>query len=83
MPELEKQVKWVVAQHRRDLETNNFVGVFMPETLGRRAKREAKELGWQWLFQAKILTLIQMRAAMGVFTVISNLFNRALRVAVR
>ena len=35
VPELEKQVKWVVAQHRRDLETNNFVGVFMPETLGR------------------------------------------------
>ena len=35
VPELEKQVKRVVAQHRRDLETNNFVGVFMPETLGR------------------------------------------------
>lgn len=84
VPELQKQVKRVLAQHKRDLKTNNFGGVFMPETLGRqRAKREAKELGWQWLFPAKTLTLIPDEGCYRRYHSYQQPFNRALRVAVR
>lgn len=56
---LEQQVRRVAKQLERDLESSDFGGVFMPESLGkRRAEREAKELRWQWLFPAKGLTLV-------------------------
>jgi len=49
----------VTKQLERDLETPDFGGAFMPESLSkRRAQREAKELRWQWLFPAKALTLV-------------------------
>lgn len=84
VPELQKQVKRVVAQHKRDLKKKDFGGVFMPETLGRqRAKREAKELGWQWLFPAKTLTLIPDEGCYRRYHSYQQPFNRALRVAVR
>ncbi len=58
-PELEKQMERVAKLLDHDLENPDFAGVFMPETLGsRRARREAKEYHWQWLFPAKELTLL-------------------------
>jgi integron integrase len=57
--ELKRQVNRVAKQLDRDLETPDFGGAFMPESLSkRRAQREAKELRWQWLFPAKELTLV-------------------------
>lgn len=83
-PELRKQVKRVVAQHKRDLKTKDFGGVFMPETLGRqRAKREAQELGWQWLFPAKTLTLVPDEGCYRRYHSYPQPFNRVLRSAVR
>ncbi|CAA6693621.1 MULTISPECIES: integron integrase [unclassified Lentimonas] len=56
---LKQQVRRVAKQLERDLESSDFGGVFMPESLGkRRAQREAKELQWQWLFPAKALTMV-------------------------
>ncbi len=81
---LEEQVKRVATQHKRDLKTKDFGGVFMPETIGRqRAKREAKELGWQWLFPAKTLTLVPEEGCYRRYHSYQQPFNRALRAAVR
>jgi hypothetical protein len=56
---LKRQMARVTKQLERDLESPDFAGAFMPESLGkRRAQREAKELQWQWLFPAKALTLV-------------------------
>lgn len=58
-PDLLAQVKRVEMQLERDEGTSNFGGVFMPDSLGRqRAKREARDLDWQWVFPAKELTLV-------------------------
>ena len=57
--ELERQVARVSKQLERDLAAPDFSGAFMPESLSRRrAKSEAKELRWQWVFPAKELTLV-------------------------
>ena len=83
-PELEKQVKRVTAQHKRDLRRKDFGGVFMPESLSRRrARSEAKELGWQWLYPAKTLTLVPDEGLYRRYHSYEQPFNRALRVAVR
>ncbi len=58
-PELERQTQRVAKLLEKDLGNPDFAGVFMPGTLGsRRAKLEAKDLQWQWLFPARELTLV-------------------------
>lgn len=57
--ELKRQLARVSKQLERDLELPDFGGAFMPDSLSRRrAKSEAKELRWQWVFPAKELTLV-------------------------
>ncbi|MCC5808169.1 MAG: integron integrase [Opitutales bacterium] len=63
-PELEKQTERVARLLDHDLKNPDFAGVFMPDGLGsRRARREAKEYHWQWLFPAKELTLLPEEGA--------------------
>jgi integron integrase len=81
---LREQVRRVEEQLKRDLKTENFGGVFMPETLSkRRARSEAKDLGWQWLFPAKTLTLVPDEGVFRRYHSYQQPFNRALRTAVR
>lgn len=56
---LKRQLAAVSRLHEADIRHPDYGGVFMPEALSkRRAKREAKELQWQWIFPAKELTLV-------------------------
>jgi site-specific recombinase XerD len=57
LPGLQAQVTRVVQQHRQDLSAG-YAGTFLPTALGDKYKNAAKELVWQWLFPAKMLTLV-------------------------
>jgi len=57
LPELQAQVTRVVQQHQQDLSAG-YAGTFLPTALGDKYKNAAKELVWQWLFPAKMLTLV-------------------------
>ena len=59
-PELEKQTKRVAKVLEKDLENPDFRGgvLHAGDAGSRRAQREAREYGWQWLFPAKELTLV-------------------------
>ncbi len=57
LPELQAQVTRVVQQHQKDLSAG-YAGTFLPTALGDKYKNAAKELVWQWLFPAKMLTLV-------------------------
>jgi len=81
---LRAQVERVARQLERDLDTLNFAGVFMPKTLGRRrARGEAKELRWQWLFPAKTLTLVPEEGCYRRHHHYQQPFNLVLKAAVR
>lgn len=84
MAELQRQVARVAKQQERDLETPDFGGVFMPESLGkRRAKSEAKDLQWQWLFPAKELTLVPDEGLYRRYHSYRQHLSQAIRMAVR
>lgn len=58
-PDLVRQTERIAKLLDEDLKNPDFAGVFMPDSLGaRRARREAKDYHWQWLFPAKELTLL-------------------------
>ena len=81
---LRKQVRRVAKQLERDLESPDFAGVFMPETLGqRRAQREAKEFQWQWLFPAKALTLVPKEGCYRRYHSYKQHLGQEIRMAVR
>jgi integron integrase len=82
--ELRRQLARVAQQLERDLESPDFGGVFMPESLGkRRAQREAKELRWQWLFPAKALTLVPDEGRYRRYHSYRQHVSQAIRMAVR
>ena len=82
--ELRRQVGRVAKQLERDLESPDFGGVFMPESLGkRRAQREAKELQWQWLFPAKALTLVPKEGHYRRYHTYKQYVSQAIKMAVR
>ncbi len=54
---LKKQVDQVAALHEQDLAIN-YAGTFLPDALNQKYKNAAKELAWQWLFPAILLTKI-------------------------
>ena len=81
---LKKQVGRVAKQLERDLESPDFGGVFMPESLGkRRAQREAKELQWQWLFPAKTLTHVPKEGRYRRYHSYKQHVSQAIKMAVR
>jgi len=54
--ELKAQVEKVKVIHEADL-ANGFGEVFLPEALARKYRNAPKELGWQWVFPAKKLSV--------------------------
>ncbi len=82
--ELKKQVRRVAKQLERDMDNPDFTGVFMPESLGkRRARTEAKEFRWQWVFPAKELTLVPDEGAYRRYHSYRQHLSHAIRIAVR
>lgn len=56
-PALRAQLETVQKLHDQDLKVG-YGGVFMPGALDRKWKGAAKEYIWQWLFPARMLTLV-------------------------
>ena len=83
-PELERQTQRVAKLLEKDLGNPDFAGVFMPGTLGaRRAKLEAKDLQWQWLFPARELTLVPDEGAYRRYHNYPQNLGKAIKEAVR
>ncbi len=81
---LRAQIRRVAKQLERDLDTPDFGGVFMPDSLSkRRAQREAKELRWQWVFPAKELTLVPAEGVYRRYHVYRQKLSQALRMGVK
>jgi integron integrase len=57
VPELIEQLETVKRIHREDLAAG-YAGTFLPGALAEKYKRAEKELVWQWLFPAKVLTRV-------------------------
>lgn len=82
--DLSRQVARVSKQLERDLEVPDFGGAFMPDSLSRRrAKSEAKELRWQWVFPAKELTLVPDEGLYRRYHSFRQQLSQAIRTAAR
>lgn len=57
VPALRTQLAAVIDLHEKDI-TTGYAGTFLFDSLEKKYKNAAKELGWQWLFPAKILTFV-------------------------
>jgi len=57
LTELEMQRALVAKLHQEDLKAG-YAGTLLPNALTEKYKRASKELVWQWLFPAKMLTLM-------------------------
>ncbi len=57
LPELHAHIEMLKTLHLADLE-ENYLGVFMPNSVGRKYPAQARDFSWQWLFPAKALTLV-------------------------
>ncbi|HPK52949.1 MAG TPA: integron integrase [Smithellaceae bacterium] len=53
--ELQRQVAAVKTLHNKDLE-EGFGEVYIPEALARKYPKAQKQIGWQWVFPAKLLS---------------------------
>ena len=55
--EIDLQMERLAHVHRADL-TKGYAGTFLPGALDKKYKNASKEFVWQWLFPAKVLTLV-------------------------
>jgi integron integrase len=72
----------VVQQHGQDLAAG-YAGTFLPSALGNKYKNAAKELVWQWLFPAKMLTLVPGTHEYRRYHLHETHIQRAIKLAVR
>lgn len=79
--QLEAQVGKVSRLLDRDLAVPDYGGVFMP--LSVRSKAAAKELQWQWVFPAKMLTLVPDEGCYRRYHNHEKYVGSAIRMAVR
>lgn len=80
-PELEMQVMKVGCLLERDLKVRDFGGVFLPPSV--RSKSAAKQLQWQWVFPAKMLTLVPNEGCYRRYHNHDKHVGAAIRMAVR
>ena len=76
------QVKIVVQQYEQDLAAD-YAGTFLPTALGDKYKNAAKELVWQWLFPAKMLTLVSSTNEYRRYHLHETHVQKAIKLAVR
>ena len=79
---LHDQVTNVVQQYEQDL-LAGYAGTFLPTALGDKYKNAAKELVWQWLFPAKMLTLIPGTKEYRRYHLHETHVQKAIKLAVR
>jgi site-specific recombinase XerD len=79
---LRNQVETVVQLFGQDLAAG-FFSTFLPAALGDKYKNAAKELVWQWLFPAKMLTLVPDTKEYRRYHLHATHVQKAIRWAVR
>jgi site-specific recombinase XerD len=79
---LHGQVRIVVQQHEQDIAAG-YAGSFLPAVLGDKYKNAAKELVLQWLFPAKMLTLVPDTNEYRRYHLHETHVQKAIRMAVR
>ncbi|MEJ2689140.1 MAG: integron integrase [Deltaproteobacteria bacterium] len=56
--DLQGQLEQVKAIHQQDLNNSEWAGTFLDHRLEEKYKNAPRELVWQWLFPAKVLTFV-------------------------
>ncbi len=79
--ELEKQIDYVIALHREDLE-NGFGEVYIPDALCRKYENASREIGWQYVFPAKKLSKDPRSGKMMRHHIIESTLQKAVKRAV-
>jgi integron integrase len=81
VPELTAQLQRVQQVHQDDV-ARGYAGTFLPGALADKYPRAARELGWQWLFPAKTLTLVPATQEYRRYHVHETQVQKALKQAV-
>jgi len=82
LPELHAHIEKLKILHQSDLEAN-YLGVFMPNSIGRKYPGQARDFSWQWLFPAKALTLVPDEGAYRRYHLHETHVQKAIRSAVQ
>ncbi len=82
LPELHAHIEKLKILHQSDLE-ENYLGVFMPNSIGRKYPSQARDFSWQWLFPAKALTLVPDEGAYRRYHLHETHVQKAIRSAVQ
>ena len=82
IPELKAHLESVITLHEKDLESG-YAGTFLDNSLGKKYKHAARELGWQWFFPAKTLTFVAEENGYRRYHLHETHVQKALRQAVK
>jgi integron integrase len=82
IPELKAHLESVITLHEKDLESG-YAGTFLDNSLGKKYKNAARELGWQWFFPAKTLTFVAEENGYRRYHLHETHVQKALRQAVK
>jgi integron integrase len=81
-PELQAQLERVMQLHDQD-SAAGYAGVFMEGLLEKKYPAAPRELGWQWVFPAKTLTLVPVQGEYRRYHLHESHVQKAIREAVR
>jgi len=82
LPDLQAQLERVVKLHDQD-SAAGYAGVFMEGLLEKKYPAAPRELGWQWFFPAKTLTLVPGQGEYRRYHLHESHVQKAIRAAVR
>src|SRR5262245_45553356 len=82
LPELQAQLERVMTLHEQD-SAAGYAGVFMDGLLEKKYPAAPRELGWQWFFPAKTLTLVPVQGEYRRYHLHESHVQKAIREAVR
>jgi len=81
IPEIKKRFQFLKELHKRDIE-ENYSGVFLVNSLGKKYPQAAKEFTWQWFFPAMNLTHVPETGELRRFHLHETLVQKAIKEAV-
>ncbi|HJY82045.1 MAG TPA: integron integrase [Candidatus Binatia bacterium] len=82
LPALQAQLEQVMQLHAQDMAAG-YAGVFMEGLLEKKYPAAPRELGWQWFFPAKTLTLVPVQGEYRRYHLHKSHVQKALKEAVR
>ncbi|HEV8716782.1 MAG TPA: integron integrase [Candidatus Binatia bacterium] len=82
LPELQAQLERVLKLHDQDIAAG-YAGVFMDGLLEKKYPAAPRELGWQWFFPAKTLTVVPVQGEYRRYHLHESHVQKAIRAAVR